>query len=288
MKQQPVFLIVGGDLRQLSAAKALCEDGAVFVRGFDLHPVLPEGVRPWTADCLADVLILPLPCSLDGSTVHAPFSSARIPLDTLSGCLAADAAVFGGRVCDPTRAVFSAQGLSVTDYLEREELSVLNAVPTAEGALQLMLEELPTTVFGRRCLITGYGRIAKVLSRMLLALGASVTVAARKPEDLIWAEIAGCKTVTIAKLDAALPDTDLICNTVPALLFAKTQLRRCRPGVLVIDLASRPGGVDFEAAQQLGVHTIHALSLPGKVAPVTAGESIAATIRNILRERGRA
>lgn len=288
MKKRPVFLIVGGDLRQLYTAKALCEDGEVYVLGFDTHVSVPEGVKRWDAAAQkADYLILPMPCTTDGVLVHAPFASQGISLSGLPSCLSKDGLVLGGRVCAATRAVFADCGVSVIDYYAREELSVLNAVPTAEGALQLILEELPTTVFGLRCLITGYGRIAKVLSRILTAMGAEVTVTARKPEDLVWAELSGCKAVPISELERLLPDADLICNTVPVLLLAAPQLALLPSDALIIDLASKPGGVDFQAAQQLGVKTIWALSLPGKVAPISAGESIAATIRNILRERGR-
>ena len=45
-----------------------------------------------------------------------------------------------------------------------------------------------------------------------------------------------------------------------------------------------PGGVDFDSAQRMGITAIHALSLPGKVAPKTSGEIIKNTIFNILEE----
>lgn len=54
---------------------------------------------------------------------------------------------------------------------------------------------------------------------------------------------------------------------------------------LIIDLASNPGGVDFDAASAMGRRVIHALSLPGKVAPITAGDMIKDTICNILEEQ---
>jgi dipicolinate synthase subunit A len=53
---------------------------------------------------------------------------------------------------------------------------------------------------------------------------------------------------------------------------------------LVIDLASKPGGVDFEYAQYKGIKTIHALSLPGKVAPVTTAMYMETVIYNIIKE----
>jgi dipicolinate synthase subunit A len=77
-----------------------------------------------------------------------------------------------------------------------------------------------------------------------------------------------------------------VVNTVPARVLDETHLAELAPGALVIDLASRPGGVDFEAAAALGVKVIWALSLPGKVAPVTSGKNIRDTIYNILQELG--
>ena len=52
----------------------------------------------------------------------------------------------------------------------------------------------------------------------------------------------------------------------------------------MIDLASKPGGIDFSAAAMLNLKVIWALSLPGKVAPVTSGEIIKTAIFNIINE----
>ena len=56
--------------------------------------------------------------------------------------------------------------------------------------------------------------------------------------------------------------------------------------ILIIDLASRPGGVDFDEAKRLGRRVIWALSLPGKVAPYTAGAIIKNTLINMIEELG--
>ena len=75
-------------------------------------------------------------------------------------------------------------------------------------------------------------------------------------------------------------------NTVPHRVLGVEELADLKEGCLVIDLASKPGGVDLEAARQLGVRVIWALSLPGKVAPVTAGAAIRNTVYNLMRELG--
>ena len=59
-----------------------------------------------------------------------------------------------------------------------------------------------------------------------------------------------------------------------------------RDDALVIDLASKPGGVDLNAAKEYGVKTVWALSLPGRVAPISAGDIVKQTVLNICAELG--
>ena len=149
-------------------------------------------------------------------------------------------------------------------------------MPTAEGAIQLAMEELPITLHGARVLVIGYGRLGRVLADRL----------ARRYADLAWAENCGYGVEHTGQLEGWLCGYDLVVNTVPVRVLREAELADLKPGCLVIDLASKPGGVDFDAAARLGVKAFWALSLPGKVAPVTAGKSIKTTIYNILTELG--
>ena len=284
------FLIAGGDLRQVYVAKSLAEkDFTVYAAGFDENIAFPEGVTVIDNITLfsgrVDYLVLPLPVSNDGVTLNAPFCKSSIPINLLTTVVNDGGLVFGGRFSPVVKNMFTDCKIETADYLEREELNVLNAVPTAEGAVQIAMEELPRTISGLDVLVLGAGRIGKVLVKILHGLGAGITVAARKYSDLAWAEIAGCKTVHIAKLPFSPLDYDLMFNTVPAAVLDEEALGRLGKDALVIDLASKPGGVDFDAARRLGIKVVWALSLPGKVAPVTSGEIIAHTVLNILCEQ---
>ncbi len=146
------------------------------------------------------------------------------------------------------------------------------------------MEELPVTIHGARVLVMGFGRVGNLTAHRFHALGAKVSVAARRWSALAWAEAYGYETERIGYLDDFLCGYDLIVNTAPGQVLGREQLSRLRPGCLVIDLASKPGGVDMEAAASLGVPVIWALSLPGKVAPVTSGKIIRDTVYNILSE----
>ena len=194
--------------------------------------------------------------------------------------------VCGGRVDPVTAALAAERGLTVLDYFDREELAVANAVPTAEGAVQIALEQLPVTLHGARVLVVGFGRVGRATAHRMAALGAKVTVAARRYESLAWAQAMGYGAEKTGQLAGWLCGYDLVVNTVPALVLGEAELADLKPDCLVLDLASKPGGVDLEAAGRLGRTVIWALSLPGKVAPVTAGAAIKNTIYNMLHELG--
>ena len=284
------FLVAGGDLRSVYLARKLAEKNKVYALGFDKNMIPDSPVM--AVDSLVslhsrpDCIVLPIPVSNDGVMVNCPYGRNSIPLSGLVTAVKENGTVFGGKISESVRSMYESAGLTVIDYLDREELSVMNAVPTAEGAVQIAMEELAETIFGQEILITGMGRISKVLIRILTGMGAHVTVTARKYSDLAWAEIFGCRAVHIAKTDSLLPQFSIVFNTVPAMIFDENRLGMLKSGCLLIDLASKPGGVDFDAAGRSGVKTIWALSLPGKTAPVTSGEMIASAINNILEERG--
>ncbi len=286
MRTIETFAVIGGDLRAAYLAGALATDGCrVIAAGFD-STELPAGVTACTnaaqAIALAQCVILPLPVSADGVNVNAPFSRVPISLETVVQAVREGQLLFGGQISDTLRRELSMRGLTAADYLCREELAVLNAVPTAEGAIQLAMEELPITLSGSRCLVTGYGRIAKVLVRLLTALNARVTVAARRCSDRAWAQAQGC--LAIEPLHMTRDRYDVIFNTVPHKLFTREVLEKLDKSTLLIDLASRPGGVDFNAAAELRLKTIWALSLPGRVAPQSAGNIIKQTVMNMIEE----
>lgn len=287
MRHIETYAVIGGDLRAAYLAGALATDGhRVITSGFDgteLPPCVTACTNPTQAISLADCVILPLPVSTDGVNVNAPFSRIPIPLDTVVQAVRDDQLVFGGQIGDALHRDLALRGLTAADYLKREELAVLNAVPTAEGAVQLAMEELPITLAGSRCLITGYGRIGRVLARILCALGAQVTVAARRCSDRAWAQAQGCRAIELTKLTES-GRYDVIFNTVPYKLFNQEVLETLDRSTLLIDLASRPGGVDFNVAATLRLKTIWALSLPGRVAPKSAGEIIKQTILNMIKE----
>ncbi len=286
MRQRLQFWVLGGDPRQSALAEALAEDGhSVYTYALEQSSsaaLAAPGLEPITG---ADCVVLPLPTA-DGELLNAPLADAPLPLAQLLDALRPGQLILAGRVGPELRAMAQARGLTLTDYFAREELAVANAVPTSEGAIRIAMEELPVTLHGARVLVVGCGRIGKVLAQQLKGLGANVSVAARRYDQLAWARVWGCGAERSDQLRGWLCAYDLIVNTVPAPVLGREELADLKPGCLVIDLASKPGGVDLTAARDLGVKVIWALSLPGKEAPVTAALAIRSTIYNILSELG--
>lgn len=283
--------VVGGDIRMIYCAKELAKRGfEVSFCGFDsAGKDCGDAVRCRTVkDAVkgAAVAVLPVPYSYDGCRINAPFSASEIRVDDVLEAVMPTQLVLAG-VCPPSFIEKAEElSLSVIDYMKDEELTIRNAIPTAEGALELAMKELPVTVHGAKTLVLGYGRVGKAVAAAFSALRSCVTVCARHADALAWANAAGYKTADMKDICRAVKDKDIIINTVPALIVDNNVLSFIGDDTLIIDLSSVPGGVDFEAAARYGVKTLHALSLPGKVAPKTAGENIADAVCGIMRKKG--
>ena len=278
------LFIVGGDSRIGYMAEKLWLSGhEVSACGISSVRIpekkLTEGIK------YADAVITGLPISKDGETVFAPFSENRFLLRELISVLPPQTPVLCGMASPAVREAFEAAGITLLDYFAREDTALLNAVPTAEGALEIAMHELPVTLWGTECLVTGYGRIGKYLAGVLSALGAHVTVSARKERDFALCRMEGYTCIHTENLSTAVENFRVIFNTIPSMVFTEAVLEKLRPDCLLIDLASLPGGVDTTFAARQRVHYVQALSLPGKVAPETAGEILCGAVESILRER---
>lgn len=276
--------VLGGDLRQVYLARMLLDGGNDVVtwgldQGGGANPV------PLNIALERDILILPLPVCRAGR-LNLPLTDTELRPEQLWPRLRYDQLLLGGMTKELAPRLMADYGLTLLDYYGREETQVASAVPTAEGALQLAMESTDRTLLGSRCLVIGYGRIGRLLADRLLALGAEVTVSARKYGDLAWIDAWGCHSVRTGALAGQLNRFDLIFNTAPALILDGAKLRETREDCVIIDLASAPGGVDLEEAQRLGRQVIQGSGLPGKVAPRSAAAAVRDSIYHILEERG--
>lgn len=252
-RKDAIVSALGGDQRMEWAVKTLRSNGMT------VHNGLCIGMTH---------LLLPMPAvSPEGRINGGP------PLDVLRGAVGPGVTVLGGKM-GTIGAELAAAGATVMDYYLDEQLTAANAAITAEGAIQLAMGLLPITLLGARCLVTGWGRIAQLISLRLMALGADVSVAARKAHDLGMICAMGIKPVRVGDYNDLPVPVDVIFNTVPAQIFTEEQVRSIAPNGIWMELASAPGG--FPESVQSGV--THAGGLPGKTAPKSAGILIGRTV----------
>jgi dipicolinate synthase subunit A len=217
--------------------------------------------------------------------LNAPLSKDPVPFSRVLEGMEPGQLVCGGLVSPGVRQAVEARGLRLFDYYAREECMVANAVPTAEGAVQVAMEQLPITLHSARVVVLGFGRVGKLTAHRMDALGAKVTVAAKDYSDLAWAAAYGYETVYLGRLSWELGGCDCIVNTIPAPVLDRRRLGWVRRSAFVLDLASAPGGVDRQAAEDLGLRVLQAPGLPGRTAPVTAAAAIRDAVYHILWEQ---
>jgi len=290
MSKEKAISVVGGDLRIVKLVEMLIEDGyTVYTYGLEyseellrldrveMCPTLDEAVKD------AKAIVGPIPLSSDRKNLSMPFSNVKLSIEDFIKCLPGKTLI-AGNITEPIRNILDEKQIVYIDLLKREEFSVLNTISTAEGTIQIAMEETQRTVHGRNVLIMGFGRIGKVLAKMLSGIGAKVYCEARKNEDIAWIKAYGYEPIHLNDLDKYLEKFDIIINTIPFQILDKNRLDLLKKDIVIIDLASNPGGVDRKAAKEKNIKLIWALSLPGKVAPVTSAEFIKETLYHALKE----
>lgn len=270
--------VLGGDLRQKYLAERLLA-GGFHVETYHV-PGLSDSAASLHA-CLqsSDALALPMPALTDEGWIRAP--DRPVPLVPVLESLSPGTYVFGGpfeRAAD----TLAQYPVVVCDYTRSPALAAANAVPTAEGAIQLAMERLPITLWKARCLVVGFGRIGRVLADRLAGLHAHVRVAARSAESRALAEALGYSCEHTGRYLRGLAQYDCIFNTVPAPVFSREQLRAMRPDCLLLDLASDPGALAPDVGAFDAPVYLRAPGLSGKTSPATAAAILCGHILSTL------
>ena len=281
MKKINSFIIIGGDSRQIYMAEYLES------LGYDISVYgLPQKeckINLKEEIAKTDAVILPLPLTKDDKYFYS-----TVPIkenaDEIISYIRSDQPVFGGMISKGIESKIKRKNIEVYDYFKREEVTVMNTVPTVQGILKAIIENIDYTIFSSSCAVFGYGRVAKITADTLSSLGANVTVCARKYGDIALSKTRGYTGCFIDEFHKSANKFDIIINTIPSVIIDRKILNNLRKDCLIIDVASAPFGIDYGAAYELGIKAVQCPSLPGKVAPKTAGKIIADGILNIIRE----
>ena len=275
--------VIGGDLRIIRLIEMYIKDGVqIFSFGhekyfnnktIDKNLKICNNLEEVISN--SNIIISGMPLSKDKETVNAAFSDNIVKLEELKDAFIKEKRklvkkfIAGGIPKD-----FYDTGIMNIDLLEYEKLTILNAIPTVEGTIKIVIEEREETIFDSNVLICGYGRIGKILCDKFKDLGANVYCVARKEADLAWIREERYIPLTYKEIEKYGNKFDIIINTVPSLVIDKKELDCLKNNVLIVDVASNPGGINKEEAQAKGIKVITALGIPGKETPKTAAKFI--------------
>lgn len=279
--------VIGGDKRQFFLIPELIRLGAhVSAVGFSSCIGLHQAQLAESVEVIAKnthVIIFPMSGTdpkgniktLDGNCklTLTPQVAELIPPGTL---------IIIGHAREFFRKWASQHKWKLVEIAEMDEVAILNAIPSAEGAIQIAMEQLPITIHNSESFVLGFGRLGKTLARMLHGIGAQTTVVARSAAALARIFEMGYRAVSFCELPMVIRKAEIIFNTVPALVLDEQLLSLLSKDVLIIDLASNPGGTDFIAAEGLGLNAILLPGLPGRVAPKTSGKILAQVIPRLI------
>lgn len=288
-RMNQLIVVLGGDARYLELIRQLkkLSKTTVVLVGFDKINQGFTGANQIDFNDLIieelDAVILPITGTDDKGNVEVVFSDQQIQLSKQwFQQLKKNTPIFTGMTNDYLTEATKEASVSLIPLLNRDDVAIYNSIPTAEGAILMAIEHTDYTIHSSRVIVTGYGRVGNTVANKFSALGAEVSVSSREAGDLARINERGLKAIPLENLHHYMSECDLLINTIPAQVINKDAIQHLPAHAIIIDLASKPGGIDFEYAKSRGIRAVLAKSLPGIVAPKTAGKILADVIKQQL------
>ncbi|WP_163971269.1 dipicolinic acid synthetase subunit A [Oceanobacillus halotolerans] len=283
--------VIGGDARYLELIHQLqtLNDTTIYIIGFDKINQGFTGLKQVEFSDLEvdqlDAVVLPITGTDENGNVETVFSDHTIQLtEDWFSQLRKNTMIFTGIANDYLEKVSAHGNLSLIPLLDRDDVAIYNSIPTAEGTIMMAIEHTDYTIHDSRVIVTGFGRVGHTVSNKFSALGAKVSVASNSIKELARITEMGLEAIPLKDLHYYTHRCDILINTIPAHVITKKSIQHLPTHALIYDLASKPGGTDFDYAEQRGIKAILAKSLPGVVAPKTAGKIIADVIIQFMED----
>lgn len=294
IQMKRLLAVIGGDARYLELIRQLRKlpDTTTLLVGYDkLEKGFTEAAKHMDFSDLdpseLDVVILPITGTDKDGKVEVVFSNQKIVLtENWFKKLKESAIVFTGMSSPYLTKQMEQAKATFAPLLDRDDVAIYNSIPTAEGTIMMAMQHTDYTIHSSRVIVTGFGRVGNTVANKFSALGAKVSVAASSIHDLARITEMGLTAIPLDEVHEHTKTCDILINTIPAKVIKKDSIQQLPSHALIFDLASIPGGTDFEYAEQRGIKAILARSLPGVVAPKTAGKILADVIKQILMKRG--
>ncbi|UTR15048.1 dipicolinic acid synthetase subunit A [Salipaludibacillus sp. LMS25] len=283
--------IIGGDLRQIEVIRKLSTlDTSLYLIGFDQLDDGFLGVENKTFETVntdqLDAVILPVNGVNHNGEADTVFSGqSQVLEEHWLAQTPEHLKIYTGIASKTLKNIAQKTEKSLVELMNRDDLAIYNSIPTAEGAVMLVIQHTNTTIHRSNVLVTGFGRVGQTIARTFANLGAHVSVAAKERDLLARIYEMNLTPIPLDNLSDAVAEADVVINTIPAHVLTSTIIAKMQNHVLILDIASKPGGTDFNFANKRGIHAILTPGLPGLVAPKTAGIQLAELLSTLLEKQ---
>ncbi|MEH7107827.1 MULTISPECIES: dipicolinic acid synthetase subunit A [Bacillaceae] len=282
--------VIGGDARQLEIIRKLTElDARLSLIGFEQLDHAFTGAVKEKLDEVdftnIDAIILPVAgTNLEGQ-VETIFSNEKVVLTTdILSKTPEHCRIYSGITNPYLNEIVKESNRPLVQLFSRDDVAIYNSIPTVEGTIMMAIQHTDFTIHGSNVTVLGLGRCGMSIARAFHALGAKVKVGARKSEHLARITEMGVTPFHLNQIENEVSDTDILINTIPLQIVSAAVISKLPTHTLVIDIASKPGGTDFRYAEKRGIKALLAPSLPGIVAPKTAGQILADVLSQLLQD----
>ncbi|MBV6683302.1 dipicolinic acid synthetase subunit A [Bacillus sp. JRC01] len=285
--------VLGGDARQLEIIRKLTElDAKISLVGFEqLDHAFTGATKEKMSEIdfsMMDAIILPVPGTNLQGEIETIFSNEKVVLtEEILSKTPDHCTIYSGITNDYLSGIVDASKRDLIQLFERDDVAIYNSIPTVEGTIMMAIQHTDFTIHGSNIVILGLGRVGMSVARTFHHLGGRVKVGARKTEHLARASEMGLDSFQLGQLEKHVGQCDICINTIPAPIITPGVIAKMPSHILVIDLASKPGGTDFRFAEKRGIKALLAPGLPGIVAPKTAGQILANVLCKLMDDRNK-
>lgn len=219
-----------------------------------------------------DIIVTGIPISKDKKHIVANYTNLKIKLDFLQNLK--NKILISGMIPDKYEKILKENKNYVIDLLKNEDYIIFNAKITVEGIIKYLIENTKTSLFNSKILVLGYGRIGKILCNVLKSFTENIYCVTYSKEET---EIARANTINVIleeDLEKFLKNFEIIINTVPKIILDSKKLNMLYKEAFVLDVASKPGGIDQDFAQKSKINYMWKLGIPSEISPIECAKKI--------------
>lgn len=208
-----------------------------------------------------------------------PVPVSEIMLQKLIPTLSSKHIILGGNLPADFLTYCNDHQIVCIDYMKIPTIAIENAVATAEGAICHAIQASKINLHDSNSLVIGFGKCGEILADKLHGLKSHVSISTRDSIRNARARAYGYQTA----LTPAYENFQFIFNTAPAKVITPDIIDKLGKDTIIIDIASRPGGTDFNYCIKKDIIAKHCPGLPGKFSPKTSAEIIYENICELLK-----